>query len=278
MSNSYNDASTVELTSNSFSGSTSGIHAAVRVEKIFKSFRMGRDVILNGVTLHFPKGKLTYILGGSGAGKSVLLKHILGLMRPDQGQVWVGDQDVTQLNSVELKKVRLQFGMLFQNSALFDDMSVFENVAFPLREHTQLKEAEIAEKVKKTLALLGMTKDWDKLPNELSGGMRKRVGLARAIIREPSILLYDEPTTGLDPITRTTVDDLIETLKRELRLTSIVISHDIASAVRLADNIAFLHKGDIVFWGTPAEFKVSNHPAIQGFLDAERRSIAAFEI
>jgi phospholipid/cholesterol/gamma-HCH transport system ATP-binding protein len=267
-----------ELPSNSTLKAGSGAPAAVRLEKVFKSFRKGRDAVLKGVTLDFPKGKLTYILGGSGAGKSVLLKHILGLMRPDQGHVWVGDQDVTQLNSIELKKVRLQFGMLFQNSALFDDMSVFENVAFPLHEHTLLKEAEIAEKVKKTLALLGMTTDWDKLPNELSGGMRKRVGLARAIIREPSILLYDEPTTGLDPITRTTVDELIETLKRELRLTSIVISHDIPSALRLADHIAFLNQGDIVFCGSPAEFKVSSHPAIQGFIAAERRSIAAFEI
>ncbi len=266
------------LSSSTHSSPISGIPVAVRLEKVFKSFREGREAVLKGVSLDFPKGKLTYILGGSGAGKSVVLKHILGLMRPDGGQVWVGDQDITQLNSVELTKVRLQFGMLFQNSALFDDMSVFENVAFPLREHTQWNEAEINEKVKKTLALLGMMTDWDKLPNELSGGMRKRVGLARAIIREPSILLYDEPTTGLDPITRTTVDELIETLKRELKLTSIVISHDIPSALRLADHIAFLHQGSIVFHGSPVEFKASNHPAIQGFLDAERRSIAAFEI
>jgi phospholipid/cholesterol/gamma-HCH transport system ATP-binding protein len=248
----------------------------VRVENLFKSFRGGRDVVLNNVCLDFPRGKLTYILGGSGAGKSVLLKHILGLMRPDRGRVLLGEQDITQLSPVSLKTARLQFGMLFQNSALFDDMSVFENVAFPLREHTKLKEEEIVEKVRKTLALLGMMTDWDKFPNELSGGMRKRVGLARAIIREPSILLYDEPTTGLDPITRTTVDELIETLKRELRLTSIVISHDIPSALRLADHIAFLYKGDFVFRGTPGEFKLSKHPAIQGFLDAERRAIAAF--
>jgi phospholipid/cholesterol/gamma-HCH transport system ATP-binding protein len=167
--------------------------------------------------------------------------------------------------------------MLFQNSALFDDMTIFENVAFPLVEHTDFSEAEIEERVRKTLTILGMPKGYDKYPNELSGGMRKRVGLARAIIREPQILLYDEPTTGLDPVTRTTVDELIETLKREFKLTSIVISHDIPSALLLADQIAFLHQGKIVFWGVPSEFRNADHPAIRSFLDAERRSISAFQ-
>jgi phospholipid/cholesterol/gamma-HCH transport system ATP-binding protein len=174
--------------------------ASVRVEGVFKSFRDGRDQVLNGVTLDFPAGKLTYILGSSGAGKSVLLKHILGLLKPDQGHVWVVGKDLTTLSGRELAAQRLNFGMLFQNSALFDDMTIYENVAFPLREHTNLAEDEIAEKVKKTLTILGMPGPYDKFPNEISGGMRKRVGLARAIIREPAILLYDEPTTGLDPV------------------------------------------------------------------------------
>lgn len=251
---------------------------AIRVQNIFKSFRGGRDQVLKGVSLDFPAGKLTFILGSSGVGKSVLIKHFLGLLKPDQGKVWVEGIEVGSLSAEALGKLRLKFGMLFQNSALFDDMTVYDNIAFPLREHTTLSEEEISVKIKKTLQLLGMEKGWDKYPNELSGGMRKRVGMARAIIREPSILLYDEPTTGLDPVTRNMVEDMIDTLKKELRLTSIVISHDIASALLLADQIAFLHQGEIVFWGTPKEFRVCQHPAIQDFLNAERRIIRAFEV
>ncbi len=248
---------------------------AVRLEKIYKSFRGGRDVVLKGVDLEFPTGLLTYILGSSGAGKSVLLKHVLGLLHPDSGKVWVAGKDITALRGRALSEHRLAFGMLFQNAALFDDMTVFENVAFPLREHTNQSEEEVTTSVKRSLSILGMQSGYDKYPNELSGGMRKRVGLARAIIREPSILLYDEPTTGLDPVTRTTVDDLIATLKRELKLTSIVISHDIPSALLLADRIAFLHQGQIVFWGKPEEFRVCKHQAIQSFLQAEERTVDA---
>ncbi len=249
--------------------------AAVKLVDVYKTFRGGRDEVLKGVSLEFPVGKLTYILGSSGAGKSVLLKHILGLLRPDSGHVWVAGKDMSVLKGTALSEHRLVFGMLFQNAALFDDMTVYENVAFPLREHTKMKEEEIEQAVKKSLAILGMTEGFDKYPNELSGGMRKRVGLARAIIREPSILLYDEPTTGLDPVTRTTVDELIETLKRELQLTSIVISHDIPSALLLADYIAFLHQGKIVFWGNPKEFRHADHEAIQSFLRAEQRTVQA---
>jgi len=248
----------------------------VKLVNVWKTFREGRDQILKGVNIEFPLGQLTYILGSSGAGKSVTLKHVLGLLKPDSGEVWVGGKDMAKIRGRELKEHRKLFGMLFQNSALFDDMSVFENVAFPLREHTTLSEEEIKVRVEKALTLLGMNQaSLDKLPNEISGGMKKRVALARAIIREPSILLYDEPTTGLDPVTRTTVDDLIETLKRELGLTSIVISHDIPSALLLADQIAFLHQGEIVFWGKPAEFRKATHPAIRGFLEAEGRTVTA---
>lgn len=248
----------------------------VRLENVHKSFREGRDEVLSGVTLEFPAGMLTYILGSSGAGKSVMIKHILGLLKPDSGEVWVSGRKINELRGEELSRHRLQFGMLFQNSALFDDLTLFENVAFPLWEHTRLPDEEIRRKVTLALTSLGMPRDHDKYPNEISGGMRKRVGLARAIIRQPSILLYDEPTTGLDPVTRTTVDDLIERLKRELKLTSIVISHDIPSALMLADRIAFLHQGRIIFWGTPHEFKNSDHEAIRAFLDAERRALEAF--
>ncbi len=237
--------------------------------EVYKSFRGGRDEILKGVTVDFPVSKLTYILGPSGVGKSVTLKHILGLLKPDRGEVWVAGENMATLTGDRLAQHRKVFGMLFQNSALFDDMTLFENVAFPLREHTQLSEEEIDAKVRKSLAILGMKTGLDKYPNEISGGMKKRVALARAIIREPQILLYDEPTTGLDPVTRLTVDDLIETLKRELGLTSLVISHDIPSALRLADQIAFLHGGQFVFFGSSAEFIKSKHEAIQQFLRAE---------
>ena len=248
---------------------------SIRLENVYKSFRDGRDQVLKGVTIEFPAGQLTYILGSSGAGKSVMLKHILGLLKPDSGRIWVAGRDISSLHGSALSEHRKIFGMLFQNSALFDDMTIFENVAFPLREHTRLNEEEITARVNDALSHLGMKGGYDKFPNELSGGMKKRVALARAIIREPSILLYDEPTTGLDPVTRTTVDDMIETLKTELKLTSLVISHDIPSALLLADRIAFLHAGQIVFWGTPDEFRVSPHEAIQAFLAAEQRTVRA---
>lgn len=248
--------------------------SAIRVENIYKSFRDGRDQVLRGVSLNFPTGKLTYILGPSGTGKSVLIKHVLGLLVPDQGKVWVNDQEISSMDRRSIAQHRLKFGMLFQNSALFDDMTVFDNVAFPLREHTTLSEKTIASRVSQALKHLGMPAGHDKYPSELSGGMRKRVGLARAIIREPSILLYDEPTTGLDPLTRTTVDELIERLKNQLQLTSIVISHDLPSALRLADFIAFLYDGKVAFFGPAKEFKQCQHPVIKEFIGAERRSLA----
>ncbi len=249
--------------------------ASIRLVNVHKSFRGGRDKILNGVSIDFPAGKLTYILGPSGVGKSTVLKHILGLLKPDAGQIWVAGRDMATLSGRELAHHRLHFGMLFQNGALFDDMTVFENVAFPLREHSDWDEDKIFATVTRSLTILGMPTGHDKFPSELSGGMRKRVGLARAIIREPKILLYDEPTTGLDPVTRKTVDELIEQLKRELRLTSLVISHDIPSALQLADQIAFLDQGQIAFWGVPDEFRKSDHPAIRNFLDAEMRTVEA---
>lgn len=249
----------------------------IRFKNVRKAFRGGRDTVLNGLTVDFPKGKLTYILGPSGVGKSVTLKHILGLLRPDSGEVWVSGRNMSELQGRELAEHRKVFGMLFQNSALFDDMTIFENVAFPLREHTRLTEEQIETKVMNSLRILGIAKGYDKYPNELSGGMKKRVALARAIIREPEILLYDEPTTGLDPVTRVTVDELIETLKRELKLTSLVISHDIPSALRLADQIAFLHEGRFAFWGSPEEFKKTDHEVIRRFLDADKKSFEVLQ-
>jgi phospholipid/cholesterol/gamma-HCH transport system ATP-binding protein len=248
---------------------------AIELQNLHKSFRDGRDQILRGINLDFPRGKLTYILGPSGTGKSVTLKHILGLLAPDQGKVLVFGQDLSDLDSSDKIRFREKFGMVFQNSALFDDMTVFENVAFPLREHTRMSEEEIAREVTGVLTTLGMNGPYDKFPNEISGGMRKRVGIARAIVRKPEILLYDEPTTGLDPYTRITVDELIEKIKTELKLTSIVISHDIPSALRLADKIVFLDQGLVAFEGGAKEFVESTHPGIRRFLDADLVSFQA---
>jgi phospholipid/cholesterol/gamma-HCH transport system ATP-binding protein len=251
---------------------------AITLENLHKSFRGGRDQILRGVDLEFPRGKLTYILGPSGTGKSVTLKHILGLLDPDEGTVRVFGTDLATLSVSEKIRFREKFGMVFQNSALFDDMTVFENVAFPLREHTDFPEEKIEQEVVAVLKTLGMNGPYDKFPNEISGGMRKRVGIARAIVRKPEILLYDEPTTGLDPYTRITVDELIEKIKSELKLTSVVISHDIPSALRLADQIVFLDQGKVVFKGGPADFVKSKHPAIRKFLDADLVSFRALSL
>jgi len=252
--------------------------SAIVLENLHKSFRGGRDEILRGVDIEFPRGKLTYILGPSGTGKSVTLKHILGLLDPDEGKVSVFGVDLSTLNVRDKIRFREKFGMVFQNSALFDDMTVFENVAFPLREHTKMTEQEIADEVISVLKTLGMNGPYDKFPNEISGGMRKRVGIARAIVRKPEILLYDEPTTGLDPYTRITVDELIEKIKSELKLTSVVISHDIPSALRLADQIVFLDQGKVAFKGLPEEFVKSNHPSIRKFLDADLLSFRSLSM
>lgn len=257
------------------SNSTLDKKVAIRIENVHKSFRHGRDKVLRGISIDFYDGELTYILGPSGTGKSVLIKHVLGLLQPDQGKVYVHGQDMSSISGDELAKQRELFGMLFQNAALFDDFTVYDNVAFPLREHTQLSEGEIREKVHSKLAQSGMPRGYDKYPNELSGGMRKRVGLARAIIREPKILLYDEPTTGLDPVTRMMVDDLIDTMKKRLSLTSVVISHDIPSALRLADRIVFLYEGNVAFHGSPQDLRHADHPKIKEFLLAEQRSVDA---
>ena len=251
-----------------------GTPTAIRLVNVNKSFRNGRDHILRGINLDFPEGKLTYVLGPSGTGKSVTIKHILGLLQPDSGEVLVFGKDISKATPRELPKHRMQFGMLFQNSALFDDMTIFDNVAFPLREHTQMTEEEIRQKVEGALVHLGLSQGFDKFPNELSGGMKKRAALARAIIREPRVLLYDEPTTGLDPVTRLMVDELIAQLKSELKLTSIVISHDIPSALHLADQIAFLYQGQVVYCGDSDGFKKAAHPEIQRFLNAERHSLS----
>lgn len=237
----------------------------IRTDNLFKSF--GDNRVLSGINLDFPAGTTTVILGGSGSGKSVLMKHLIGLLSPDRGSVVVDGEDLAALRGEALTRVRSKFGMVFQWAALFDSMTVLDNVAFPLREHRKdLSEQQIAELVAEKLALFGLEGVEQKFPADLSGGMRKRVGLARAIIMEPKIVLYDEPTTGLDPITTDYVDESIKRAKEKLGVTSVVISHDIASTFNIADYIAFLYRGQIVAYGPPEVVRDSEHEFVQQFL------------
>jgi phospholipid/cholesterol/gamma-HCH transport system ATP-binding protein len=225
------------------------------------------QAILRGVNVKVPAGTTLVVLGGSGQGKSVLMKHLIGLEKPDSGQVLINGRDIVPMNQRELNDVREQFGMVFQQAALFDSLSVYENVAFPLREHTKMTEDEIRERVHATLALFSLDpRAYHKFPAQISGGMRKRVGLARAVIRQPKVVLYDEPTTGLDPLTTDAVDEMILHAKKSLNVTSVVISHDIGSAFKIADTLAFLHAGQIVEEGPPASFQNSQVPEVKRFL------------
>ena len=244
------------------------MEAAVRAIDLKKTFD-GRDYVLNGVNLEIPKGKITAIIGFSGTGKSVMLKHILGLIKPTSGKVEVLGHDLWQMSMDELIKMRTRLGVLFQYAALFDDMTVMENVIFPLKEHDVSRNYKQWEEIAhRKLSQVGLDeKHFHKLPAELSGGMRKRVGLARALALDPEILLYDEPTTGLDPILTEVVDDLIaETHKNHTGSTSIVISHDLFAAFRISDYIVMLDKGSVLLAGEPEEFRKSDNPLIQKFL------------
>lgn len=236
----------------------------IKLVNVHKSFQ--KQKVLNGVDLHIPRGRITYILGASGMGKSVLLKHMIGLLRPDEGKIIVDGVNICELSPEKMNAFRKNFGMLFQSAALFDSLNVFENVAFPLVEHSNLSKDEIRKKVLQKLGLLGLLGMEKKMPYEISGGMKKRAGLARAIILEPKIILYDEPTTGLDPIMTESVDNLILDMQQKLKITSVVISHDIQSTFRVADNIAMLDNGKIAAFGTTEEFKASKNPIVMKFI------------
>jgi phospholipid/cholesterol/gamma-HCH transport system ATP-binding protein len=237
----------------------------IQIVELHKTF--GAQKVLTGINVTVPEGSTCVILGGSGSGKTVLMKHMIGLLKPDSGKMIIDGEDIVPMDTDALERVRRKFGMVFQAAALFDSMNVYENVAFPLREHRRkMPEEQVRETVRKKLALMGLDGVEQKFPADLSGGMRKRVGLARAIVLDPKIVLYDEPTTGLDPITTDYVDEMILAAKRELGVTSVVISHDIASAFNVADQIAFLHKGTIVARGTPEQMRESEHPAVKVFL------------
>ena len=228
----------------------------------------GAKVVLRGATLRVFRGEVLVILGGSGTGKSVTLRHMLGLEAPDAGRVIVEEEDITDLPEEELYRIRKKFGMLFQSGALFDSMTVFENVAFPLREHTEMSEEEIARAVREKLELVNLPNTEHLMPVDLSGGMRKRVGLARSIVLDPQVILYDEPTTGLDPITSQTINELIVDLQAKLNVTSIVVTHDIHSAFSVGDRIAFLHQGVFEWVGSMDEARDSDHPRLRDFLKA----------
>lgn len=229
--------------------------------------RLGEKQVLDGVDLDVEKGETLLVMGRSGTGKSVLLKHIIGLMRPDEGTVEVDGREVTALREAEFNEVRRRFGLLFQGAALFDSLTVGENVALPLREHTRLDDAEIRRRVAERLEWVGLSGVEDMKPASLSGGMKKRVGLARAIAMDPDYVLYDEPTTGLDPIMADVIDRLIRGLQERLGVTSVVVTHDMQSAFKVADRIAMLHDGRVVFTGTPDEARGTADPLVRQFIE-----------
>jgi len=231
---------------------------------LFKSF--GRKEVLQGVNLRVRKGETVVILGGSGSGKSVLIRHTIGLHRPDSGEVWVDGTEISGFSEDDLMPVRKKVGMLFQGGALFDSMDVFENVAFALREHSKMSEDQIADRVREVLGLVELEGVEKLAPSDLSGGMRKRVALARAIALSPEGILYDEPTTGLDPITAGAINDLIRSLQSALNVTSVVVTHDIKSAFTVGDRIAFLFEGQMKFVGSVEEAKRSPDPQLREFL------------
>jgi phospholipid/cholesterol/gamma-HCH transport system ATP-binding protein len=240
----------------------------LRIRGIHKTF--GVHHVLQGIDLDIERGKTNIIIGGSGQGKSVLMKHLMGLLKPDAGHIWVDGEDIVPLGEQEMGRMRRKFGMVFQYAALFDSMNVVENIAFPLLERYNLPTAEVMQKVRDLLRRLDLgdvAGIEQKFPAELSGGQRKRVGLARALIDRPEILLYDEPTTGLDPVATKNVDEMIRRTADDFGVTSVVISHDMASTFRIGDRISMLHQGRIVVTGTPREVLASTQVELREFIE-----------
>lgn len=235
----------------------------IKLENVSKTF--GDKEALKSINLTIEDGETIAIIGGSGSGKSTLLRLLIGLIRPTGGKIFIGGEDISAMNETELDRIRLKMGMVFQYSALFDSMSVGENVAFGLREHTDFDEAKIRRIVKEKLKLVGLEGVEDMMPNELSGGMKKRVGLARAIAIEPETVFYDEPSSGLDPITTAKIDELIINTQRALNVTSVVVTHDMGSACRIADRIAMVYEGELIAVDTTDRFKKINDPRVRAF-------------
>ncbi|MBE0425512.1 MAG: ABC transporter ATP-binding protein [Nitrospirae bacterium] len=236
----------------------------IEIINLHKSF--GKHKVLKGIDLEVEKGESMVVIGGSGSGKSVLLKHIIGILKPDEGNILINSTDITTLKEKELYEIRKKFGMLFQMSALFDSMCVWENVGFALMRHKKLNEKEAKAVAIEKLRLVGLVGVEDLMPAELSGGMKKRVGLARAIAHEPEILLYDEPTTGLDPIMADAINELVAEMKKHLSVTSVAITHDMNSAYKIGDRIAVLYDGKIIEVGTPDQIKNTENPVVKQFI------------
>ena len=244
----------------------------IKVVGVRRSF--GQQEVLRGLDLEVATGEILVVIGRSGGGKSVLLKHLIGLLRPDSGHIFVDDIDITRLGRTALDGIRERYGVVFQGGALFDSMSVYDNVAFPLREKTRLRTAEIRQRVEEKLAQVGLEGMGGKNPAEISGGMRKRVAIARALVTEPEVVFFDEPTTGLDPILVNTIHHLIVELHRKFRFTAIVVSHEIPEIFQIADRVAMLHDGVIVDSGTPGAIQASPNPIVQQFIRGEVESVA----
>jgi phospholipid/cholesterol/gamma-HCH transport system ATP-binding protein len=254
------------MTAASISAAPQGLPAQphIRLVDLHKCF--GALRVLDGVSISVAPRECVVILGPSGTGKSVLLKHIVGLLRPDRGQVYFRDQRIDSMEERELESIRIHFGVLFQGGALFDSMTVADNIAFALREHTRQSESAIRDIVARKLAMVGLDGTQDKMPAELSGGMRKRVALARAIALDPEVVLYDEPTTGLDPIRADVINELILKLKEELHVTSIIVTHDMTSAFKVADRMIMLSGGKVLAQGTPDDIRNCKHEEVQRFV------------
>jgi len=246
----------------------------INVKNLVKNF--GSRRILNDISLDIYQGETLVVMGGSGCGKSTFLRHLIGAIRPDSGEVWMFGQDIAKASETQMDEIRKKFGMLFQSGALFDSMTVGENIALPLREHTKLDNSIIGIIVKMKLELVGLRGFEHLMPSQLSGGMKKRVGLARAIAMDPSIVFYDEPTAGLDPVMTGVIDKLTMDLTKKLHITSVVVTHDMGSVFRIADRIVMLHQGNILQIGTPEEIKNSKNALVQQFITGDAEGPISF--
>lgn len=236
----------------------------IEIVNLYKNFE--NQEVLKGINLKIEKGQTVALMGGSGKGKTVLLKHIIGLLKPDRGKIFIDQQDISRLHGKKLKELKERFGIVFQSGALFDSLTVFENVAFPLQEKTNLNFSQIRDKVLKELTNVGLKGEEDKYPAQLSGGMKKRVALARCLVMNPEVILFDEPTTSLDPMATKSVHKLIQTLQKERNLTAVIVTHEIPAIFDIVDQVAMLHDGKIIAVGSPEEIRTSNNPSVQQFI------------